>query len=949
MTRYRRTSMASRLVWLGLVCLWRPGPASADLLAIDLRVSDLHNGSPSSTTFTLSWSPPSDSSFGEWLIEYTPCYPQSGCSRILAWGNATTPLTLTRGTRGRWGYRVVFGWMASSGRIQVTGQSNTVWVHVPSPMTPMLFEPLRPPLDNGFQLQWTHDPYGNFIYQLMEDTRPDFSTPNAPQYWPSGNGEPIPPKAPGTYYYRVRAWNQLPEQGGAASDWSNPIAVGVLAEDGFLELYGRALFDYLVDTTSPTGLTLDRLPTSGSPDGIASIAAGGFYLSALIVGAERGWMSRQDAYDRAKTALQTYRDGTPTVHGFFYHFLKPDGSPSDRPFLEVSSIDTALLLAGALQAGEYFGGEVQELAEALYRRVEWPWLFDPTLNLMRWGWVDEARGFYQGGYYDAYSEAILLYLLAIGSPTHPIPAVSFYSFARPKGNYRGPDFVFNGGGHLFTYQYAQAWYDFRNTTDALGVNWWQNSIEAARANQRFAIDHPRDGYNEFVWGLTSSDGPNATPENPYGYTAYGALPAYGNIHDGTIAPTGIGGSIALVPDIALPSLKYLYRTYGDQIWQRYGFVDAFNPNRGWVDGFYIGIDQGIMLAMLENFRSGLMWRTFMQNEHVQRSLARAGFSGHVPEDVALETFEDERFWTPETTVGWWDSAGTAVYRRANEFDTVAEGRVAMRVDYTKRGDPYSLMGAHLAPSNALRDFSRHALVTLRLRGDGELLVKLRDAAQAEADVARRRAPDPNAWARLTFDFSASPLATQAIDNVLFFVDPGDGSSSGTMFLDDIRLENRHPIVIEEFEDDSFWTPETTVGWWDIDGTRVYRRSRSKDPSLGGFGAMRLEYTKDGLPWSLFGAFISPANPRRDFSQRSQLAVSVYGEAELLVKLRDRALNEVELGRARATSSRGWTRLVFDYAGAGGIDLRDVDNVLFFVAPGDPSAAGTIYLDDLVIE
>ena len=947
MTRRLKPFMVSRLVWFGLVCLLRPGAAAADLVSIDLRVSNLHNNSPSSATFTLSWFPPSDDAFGEWLIEYDPCYPQSGCSRILAWGNATTPLTLTRTTAGRWGYRVIFGWMASSGRLQVTGQSNVAWVDVPSPITPMLFEPLRPPLDNGCQLQWTHDPYGNRIYQLVEDTRPDFSTPDAPQYWPSGNSEPIPPKAPGTYYYRVRAWNRLPEQGGVASEWSNSITLQVVSDDRFLDLWGRALFDYLADTTSPAGLTLDRLPTSGSPDGIASIAAGGFYLSALTVGAERGWMNRQEAYDRAKTALHTYRDGTPTVHGFFYHFLKPDGSPSDTPFLEVSSIDTALLLAGALQAGEYFGGDVKSLADALYRRVEWSWLFDPTLGLMRWGWIDEARGFYEGGYYDAYSEAILLYLLAIGSPTHPIPAGSVYGFARPKGNYRGPDFVFDGGGHLFTYQYAQAWYDFRKTTDALGVNWWQNSVEAARANQRFAIDHPRDGYSEFVWGLTSSDGPNATPENPYGYTAYGALPAYGNIHDGTIAPTGIGGSIALAPDIALPSLKYLYRTHGDQIWQRYGFVDAFNPTRGWVDGFYVGIDQGIMLVMLENFRSGLIWRTFMQNEHVQRSLARAKFSGYSAADVALEDFEDQNFWTPDTTVGWWDSAGTNVYRRFNETSTVGEGAVAMRVEYSKNGDAYSLMGAHLAPSNPHRDFSEHDLLTLQATGEAELLVKLRDVHQAEEDVAVLRSHE--GWQRLVFDLGRVGIDRTAIDNVLLFVDPGNRVSRGTLLLDSIRLENRRPLILEDFEDDNFWTPESTAGWWDIDGTRVYRRSRSKDPSLGGFGAMRVDYAKDGVPWSLFGAFISPANPRHDFSQRSRLAVSVYGEAELLVKLRDRTRHEVELGLARATNPRGWTRLVFDYAGVGGIDLRDVDNVLFFVAPGDPSAAGTIYLDDLVIE
>ena len=915
---------------------------------IALSVSGIRNNAASSTTFTLSWTPPSDPQFGEWLIEFDPCYPQTGCSRILSWGNATTPMTLTRTTPGTWRYTVVFGWMASSGHLQVTGQSNEVQVRVPTPMTPVLFEPLRPPLDNGFRLQWSRDP-GDFIYQLVEDRKPDFSTQNPTQYWPTGNSEPVPPKAPGTYYYRVRSWNQLPEQGGAASGWSHVITVQVQSDQQFLDLLGRKVFDYFLASTLPNGLTLDRLPTTGSPNGIASIAATGFYLSALTTGAERGWMSRQAAFDRAKATAQTFLNGTPNVHGFFYHFLNPDGSPSATPFLEVSSIDTALLVAGALQAGEYFGGEVKSLADAIYRRVEWTWMYEPTRHLMRWGWVDEARGFYQNGYYDSYSEAILLYLLAIGSPTSPIPAEAFYSFARPKGNYRGPDFVFEGGGHLFTYQYAHAWYDFRNTADALGVNWWQNSIEGVRANQRFAIDHPSDGYNQFVWGLTSCDGPNATPENPYGYTAYGAKPSYGNIHDGTIAPTGIGGSMALAPDIALPSLKYLYTTYGDQIWQTYGFVDAFNPRLGWTDTYYIGIDQGIILLMLENDRSELLWRTFMQNEHVQRSLARARFSGYVAADVALEDFEDQQFWTPDTTVGWWDSAGTNVYQRSNSVAPVSDGQVSMRVQYAKNGDPWSFMGAFLSASNPTRDFSRHELLTLDVHGAAELLVKLRDQSQAEEDVARLRATSAEAWNRLVFDISKLGVNNSAIDNVLLFVDPGNAASSGTLFFDRIRLENRKPITIEDFEDSSFWMPETSLGWWDIDGTRVYRRSQSKDPSHGGLGAMRVDYTKDGLPWSLFGGYLAPSNPRRDFTQRTRLALWVYGTADVLVKLRDRQFREVELGMGRATNVNGWTRLVFDYAGMDGIDLRDLENILFFVAPGQATASGTLYLDDLVLE
>ncbi len=906
---------------------------------ISLSVSNIRNNSATSTTFTLSWSPASDG-YGRYLIEYDPCYPQTGCSRILYNGNATTPITLTRTTPGTWSYTVLFGMTASNGKIQATGQSNQVSVYVPTPITPTLLTPPRSPLNNGFRLQWTNDA-GDYIYQLVEDTKSDFSTPNSPQYWPRVNNENIPSKSPGTYYYRVRSWNKLPENGGQSSNWSNVITVNVLSDEDFLDLIARRIFDYFTATTYSNGLTLDRYATDGTPSTVASIASTGFYLSTLTIGVQRGWITQADGYNRAKAALQTFQSVTPNVHGFFYHFLKADGPPSDKPFLEVSSIDTSLLIAGALEAGEYFGGEVRTLADSIYQRVEWNWMYDSNLTLMRQAWT-QTGGF--KGYYHSYSESILLYLLAIGSPTYPIPADSFYSFDRPKGSYKGPNFIFTPGGEVFTYQYAHAFFDFRNTTDDLGVNWWQNSIEGVRANQRYAIDNPGLGYNQYLWGLTACDGPD-------GYKAYGTKPSYSNIADGTIAPTGIGGSILIAQDIALPALKYLYTNQGDNIWKAYGFVDSFNLGRNWTDNYYIGIDQGIMLLMLENRKSQLIWNNFMKNAHVLRALSRARFSGYANAlpDVTLEDFEDGSFWTPDTTVGWWDSAGANVYQRSNISSPVYEGQTAMRVQYSKNGDTYSLMGAHFSATNSKRDFSKYSLLTLKVYGACDLLAKLRDQSQAEQDVAVLKAKNANGWNNLIFDFSTLSINKSAIDNVLFFVDPGNGASSGTVFFDQIKLENRKPVTIENFEDGNFWTPDTSLGWWDIDGTQVYQRSQSKDPSRSGFGAMKVAYSKHGLAWSYFGGNISTANPLRDFTQHTRLVVWVYGQADILVKLRDRSLREAELGTGHASNASGWTRLVFDYSRVNSINLTDVDNILFFADPGNPSSSGTIYLDDIIVE
>ena len=273
----------------------------------------------------------------------------------------------------------------------------------------------------------------------------------------------------------------------------------------------------------------------------------------------------------------------------------------------------------------------------------------------------------------------------------------------------------------------------------------------------------------------------------------------------------------------------------------------------------------------------------------------------------------------------------------------------MRVAYSKNGDAWSVMAAHLSGANPKRDFSAHELLALKVYGACELLVKLRDETRAERDVAVLKAKNATGWNQLLFDFSALGINKRAIDNILFFVDPGNGTSSGTIYLDQIKLANRKPEMLDNFEDSSFWTPDTSLGWWDVDGTRVYRRSQSKDPSRGGFGAMKVEYTKDGLAWSLIGGHLSPSNPLKDFTRHTRLAVWVYGRADVLVKLRDRARAEAEIGTGRALNASGWTRLVFDYSRISSINLSDIDNVLFFVDPGNPSSSGTIYLDDVAVE
>lgn len=893
--------------------------------------------------FTVSWSSSPEATIYELQQSDTSDFAQTTAA---FWPGNTWEVIPGQSTTGDIYFRVR-AWTAAPENDGVSSTwSNTVTVTIsagPIPEIPMLFQPLRPPVSTGLTVKWTEEDNAA-VYQLQEDLGEGFG--NGPEYWPGGNWEYFENKSPGTYTYRVRAWNAPPEQGGQSSDWSDPITVTVLNDTEFLDLLQETHFNFMVNATSPLGLTLDRVSASGAETTVASTAASGFYLTALTIGVERGWITQTEGFNRALTVLQTFDTVVDNEHGFFYHFLQPDGSPSSDPFLEVSTIDTALFIAGALQAGEYFGGQVATLADSIYERVEWTWLYDSHQQFMHQAWTETAGKF---GYYGSYSEAILLNLLAIGSPTHPIPAESFYAIERPKGNYNGPDFVFTQGGQMFVYQYPQLWYDFRNTTDALGVNWYDNSVEAAHANQRYCIDHSYMGYNQYIWGLTASDGPDVSPSNPYGYEAFGAMPSYFHASNGTIAPTGMGGSVFLAPDIAIPGLKYIYTHFGDNLWTDNGFRDSFNPNMGWFDDWHLAIDQGAIVLSIENYRSDLVWDSFMQNEHVIRSMRRASFSGYAPQDKVIEDFEDQNFWSPDTTLGWWDSDGSTVYQRFNELGVVSEGSVSMGVQYNKSGIPWSLMGGHISSLNDNKDFSGYGRLTMDVYGDAPVLLKLRDAAVNEQDVATLQGNNPNGWNTLEFDLEDVSIDTTRIDNLLLFVEPGNGTASGITYLDNVRLETRDPIVIEDFEDGNMWSPDTTLGWWDNDGSTVYNRWVSKDPSHGGFNGMSVDYNKNGLAWSLTAGFISASNPNRDFSQRNRLTFWIHGIGEVLVKLRDRQYNEVELGTVGFSNAVGWTRVSLDYSWVDTIDLTDVDNILFFVDPGEAWTSGNIAIDDIVIE
>jgi hypothetical protein len=346
---------------------------------------------------------------------------------------------------------------------------------------------------------------------------------------------------------------------------------------------------------------------------LASIASTGFGLTSLCIADARGYQRQAQIRKRVVSTLTFLVAHAPVVNGFFYHFM--DMSTGKRAGnSEISSMDTAILLCGVMTCRTYFDdAQIADLAYQVYDRVNWRWMMDshPTLSH---GWTPE-HGFLST-HWTSYSEAMILNLLAIGSRTNPIPASSWNVWTRPVLNYRGMTYI-TSKAPLFIHQFSHAWIDFRNKRDRF-ANYFKNSITATRAHKLFCLsmsDRFPD-YQDNLWGISSSD-------NPSDYVAWGGPPPMGPI-DGSIVPSAAGGSIPFVPEDTIAVLNNIYKGF-PQVWTRYGFVNAFNPLTGWYDLDVVGIGLGIVGLMVENYRTQLVWNTFMKNQEVIKAMSLVGF------------------------------------------------------------------------------------------------------------------------------------------------------------------------------------------------------------------------------------------------------------------------------------------------------------------------------------
>lgn len=389
-------------------------------------------------------------------------------------------------------------------------------------------------------------------------------------------------------------------------------------DEAFLDDLERQACLFFWEQGSPrSGQVLDRarndLGGARDPRRMASIAATGFGLTALCIADHRGYLPHAQVVERVKTTLQWHLNTMPEVHGFFYHFTDIEtGKPV--PGVEVSSIDTSLLLCGILTARAYFDDEnIHSLAGQIYERVDWPWMLNGA-KAFSMGWHPDA-GFLDSRW-EKYCELMMIYLLAIGSPTHPVPPKYWSSFTRPVIHYKGYDYI-GGDDPIFTHQYSQAWFDFRGKRDTY-ADYFENSVTATRAHKAFCLSYPK-WYSEDYWGISASDYQG-------GYTAWGGPPAQGPL-DGSVVPCAAAGSLAFLPAECLSVLRAMRSKWGKQAWGRYGFVDAFHPAANWYDPDVLGIDQGISAIMAENLRSSLVWSTFMRNRECTTAMQRAGFHG----------------------------------------------------------------------------------------------------------------------------------------------------------------------------------------------------------------------------------------------------------------------------------------------------------------------------------
>ncbi len=429
----------------------------------------------------------------------------------------------------------------------------------------------------------------------------------------------------------------------------NPNPEQLSLSEGALAKLQQATFGYFLHEAN---LENGMVPDSTRENSAASIAAIGFALTAYTIGVERKYLPRAEAIARTLTTLrffwhspQSKEPDATGYKGFYYHFLDMQTGRRANDS-ELSTIDTAFLLAGVLTAGTYFDRETAEeeeirtLAHALYARADWQWAQNGALKVAH-GWQPE-KGFLKHRW-EGYNEALILYVLGLGSPTHPLPAEAYAAWTRTYEWKKLYDFEFLYAGPLFVHQLSHVWLDFRGIQDDYmrerGLDYFQNSRRAVFVQQQYAIHNPKKFkcYDKYCWGITASDGPGPATRMIKGvkreFYDYRARSIPDGPDDGTLAPWAVIASLPFAPDLVLPSIRYFDEAFPEMT-SKYGFKCSYNPtfsdgaqaNSGWISQGYYGLDQGPIVMMIENYRTGFLWRLLRGCPPLVLGLRRAGFT-----------------------------------------------------------------------------------------------------------------------------------------------------------------------------------------------------------------------------------------------------------------------------------------------------------------------------------
>lgn len=599
-------------------------------------------------------------------------------------------------------------------------------------------------------------------------------------------------------------------------------------KDLFLERIEKAAFQYFVYEAGPTGLIQDRMTDKI----MASTLGAGYQLTAWCIAAERGWVTREDAARKIIQILETF-DSLQKFHGIFGHFHNTK-TQQVIPFIRKEDdgadlSETGFMMGGVLVCRTYFDRnnkdekQIRELASKIYEEVEWDWMLnydrdfvksiydsvdhswmvagDPVEYIdktLSWHWSPN-HGFKIGQRIGSNMElsSMMTYILAIGSPKHSIPAACWdegWTRGYSRMEYKGNKFI--ACPPLFAHQFAHSWIDFRNMKDGY-ADYFRNSIYATLAQREYCLEKIYPGRD--IWGLTFQDG-------PFGFRIYGYPPKQGDIDgDASIAPSACAGSIVFTPEESLSSLKYMYNNFKDAVWGKYGFYGAFSPKHNWSSRDYIGIDSGCMLAMIENYRSGFVWKYLMKNEYVKSALDKIGFAG------IIDDFEISNIAPLYST--WNDSGGENVCRCEISDDIVKDGNYSLKV---KIDDNASAPAYFFAKPN-LTDFSDYRYISLWTFDSPELQLKLEDGNGKFFVLEKSgQAECSGGWTHVYYRLPSESAGGNEIKNiakVIFTV----SSSKDEFYLDEVLLTNsmnlEKPAPVKNFTARAEYTPGEVVLKW----------------------------------------------------------------------------------------------------------------------------------------